>query len=256
MKVIYYLFSFLFGAAIGSFLNVVMFRMPKGISIVKPHSFCPHCKKPIPWHENIPIVSYIVLQGKCSGCQKPISIRYPVVEFITGCLFFLSFMRFNISIEFFFYIFFFCSLIVIAGIDFSYQIIPDIISIPGILMGLIFHLIKGGIVFGLVGMVFGGGLIFLIRVVGGWAYKKEVMGLGDVYLAAMIGSFVGFPLIIGSIFIGALVGALLGVIYIISTHQSRESPIPFGPFLGIGGMAVIIFEPQIYKFFALLGVTI
>ncbi len=256
MKIIYYIFSFLFGAVIGSFLNVLMFRIPKGISIIKPNSFCPHCKKPIEWYENIPLVSYLLLRGKCSGCQKQISIRYPFVELVTGCLFFYLFIKYNLGPEFFFYVFFFCSLIVISGIDFSYQIIPDIFSIPGIFIGLVFQIMKGNFILGLIGAVFGGGLILLIRVIGGWAYKKEVMGLGDVYLSAMIGAFVGFPLIITSIFIGAFVGAILGVIYIIATHQSRESPIPFGPFLAIGGVIVIIFKPQIIHFFALLGINL
>ncbi len=256
MNVIVHIFSFLFGAAIGSFLNVIIFRLPKGMSIVTPNSFCPHCKKSIPWYENIPIVSYLYLGGKCSGCHKPISIRYPMVELLTGCLFLYLYVCYGIHLQFFFYIYFFCSLIIIAGIDFSYQIIPDIISVPGIIVGLIFQIISNNFVLGLVGAVFGGGLILLIRVVGGWAYKREVMGMGDIYLTAMIGAFVGFPLVIASVFIAALVGAILGVIYVISTHQSRESPIPFGPFLGLGGIAVIVFNTQVIQFFRLLGINI
>ncbi len=254
MKIIFYIFPFIFGAAIGSFLNVLMFRMPKGMSIIKPNSFCPHCKKAITWFENIPIVSYIFLKGKCSGCHKSISIHYPFVELITACLFLYLFIHYNLNFEFFFYIFFFCSLIVISGIDFSYQIIPDTISIPGIVIGLIFQILMGNFVLGLIGAIFGGGLILLIRVIGGWAYKKEVMGMGDVYLTAMIGAFVAFPLIIASIFIAALVGAILGIIYVISTRQSRESPIPFGPFLSIGGVIVIVFNTQVIQLFGLVGI--
>lgn len=254
MKLIYYIFSFLFGAAIGSFLNVLIYRLPREKSIIKPNSFCPHCKKAIKWHENIPILSFIILKGKCSECQNPISIHYPLIESITACLFLYLFIKYNLTLGFFVYIIFFCSLIVISGIDFSHQIIPDIISIPGIFLGLIFQIINSNFIFGLIGMIFGGGLILLIRVIGGWTYKKEVMGLGDVYLAAMIGVFVGFPFIIASIFIAAFVGSILGVVYIISTRQSRESPIPFGPFLSIGGMAVVIFQPQVYRFFASLGI--
>ena len=144
--------------------------------------------------------------------------------------------------------------IVVAFIDFSFQVIPDIISMPGIVLGMIYQILKGDFMVGLVGMIFGGGLILLLRVIGGKVYKKEVMGLGDVYLTAMIGAFVGFPFIIPAIFVAALIGAILGVIFIISTHQSRESPIPFGPFLGIGGMAVIIFQSLFQQLFALLGV--
>lgn len=256
MNVIVYIFAFLFGAAIGSFLNVVMFRLPKGISIISPHSFCPHCKKSIPWYENIPIVGYLYLGGKCSGCRKPISIHYPIIELLTGCLFLYLSISYGLGIQFFFYIYFCCSLIIIAGIDLSYQIIPDIVSFPGIAIGLVFQLITNNFILGLIGALFGGGLILLIRVIGGRAYKKEVMGMGDVYLTAMIGAFVGFPLIIASIFMAALSGAILGVIYVISTHQSRESPIPFGPFLGVGGIAVIVFNPQVIQFFRLLGITL
>ena len=145
-------------------------------------------------------------------------------------------------------------MLTVAFIDFSFQVIPDVISIPGIIIGILYQITLGDFMAGLIGMLFGGGLIFLIRIIGGKAYKKEVMGLGDVYLTAMIGAFVGFPFIIPAIFIAALVGAVLGMIFIASTHQSRESPIPFGPFLAFGGMAVIIFHPQIHKLLALLGV--
>lgn len=254
MQVIFYIFAFAFGSAIGSFLNVLIYRLPRRISIVAPHSFCPYCKKPIRWHENIPVLSYLWLKGKCSNCHKSIALHYPIVEVLAGLLFIYAYSRFQLTFEFFFIIFFFCSLIVIAFIDFSFQLIPDIISIPGIAVGVLYHIIKGDLLTGIAGLIFGGGLILVIRVIGGRVYKKEVMGLGDVYLTAMIGAFVGFPFIIPAIFIAALVGAILGILYIISTHQSRESPIPFGPFLAIGGIAVIIFETQIYRFFTLLGV--
>ncbi len=256
VNIVLHIFAFLLGTAIGSFLNVVMYRMPKRISIIKPNSFCPHCKKPIKWYENIPLVSYIVLRGKCSNCGKPISVRYFIVELITGCVFLYLFSRFGLSFSFLFYAYFFSVLIAISGIDFVYQVIPDILSMPGILIGLLFHLIQGTFLVSLIGAIFGGGLILLIRFLGGAIYKKEVMGLGDVYLTAMIGAFVGFPFIIPAIFIGALVGAILGVIFVISTGQSRESPIPFGPFLSFGGMAAIIFEPQIIQLFATLGVNV
>jgi leader peptidase (prepilin peptidase)/N-methyltransferase len=232
-----------------------MYRVPNGISIVKPNSFCPECKKPIVWYENIPLVSYIALRGKCSNCKKPISVRYFIVELITGLVFLYLFSQYKLSLSFLFYAYFFSVLIAISGIDFAYQLIPDMLSIPGILIGLIFHLTQGSFLISLIGAVFGGGLILLIRTLGGWVYKKEVMGLGDVYLTAMIGAFVGFPFIIAAIFTGALVGAVLGIAYVISTHQSRESPIPFGPFLSLGGMIVIIFEPQVVRFFAAMGVN-
>ncbi len=256
MNFVLHVFAFLLGAAIGSFLNVVMYRLPEGISIIKPNSFCPACKKPIIWYENIPLVSYVFLGGKCSNCKKPISIRYFIVELITGLVFLYLFTQFKLSLSFLFYAYFFSVLIAISGIDFAHQLIPDVLSMPGILIGLIFHLIQGSFLPSLIGAAFGGGLILLIRTLGGWVYKKEVMGLGDVYLTAMIGAFVGFPFIIPAIFIGALAGAVLGIAYVISTRQSRESPIPFGPFLSLGGMIVIILELQIIQLFAFLGVNL
>lgn len=254
MRLILCIFSFLFGAAIGSFLNVLIYRIPLGKSIVKPGSFCPQCKKPIKWYENIPIVSFLLLRGKCSGCKTPISIHYPLVELLTGLVFLVLFLKFDIGMEFFFYLFFFCSLIVISGIDFLHQEIFDITVIPGIFIGLIFQLLNGNIKVALIGLFFGSGLIFLIRVIGKLVYKKEVMGLGDVYLTAMIGVFVGFPFILVTIFCAALTGSIMGILYIVSTKQGRESPIPFGPFLSIGGAVVILFHNQVVEMFALLGV--
>jgi len=254
MHVVQYIFVFAFGAAIGSFLNVLIYRLPRRISIIAPHSFCPKCKKAIRWYENIPIISYVLLRGKCARCSKSISLRYPVVEALTGSLFVYALYRFHLTAEFMFIAFFFSAMIAISFIDFAFQVIPDVISLPGIFLGIIYIIIKGDFITGLVGLLFGGGLILFIRVIGGKVYKKEVMGLGDVYLTAMIGVFVGFPYIIPAIFIAALVGAVLGIIFIISTHQSRESPIPFGPFLAIGGIVVIIFHSQVTAFFRMLGV--
>jgi leader peptidase (prepilin peptidase)/N-methyltransferase len=254
LHIVYYVFAFVFGSAIGSFLNVLIYRLPRQLSIVAPHSFCPECRKAIRWYENIPIVSFLMLKGKCSGCRNRISLRYPIVEAITALLFVYALSRYGFGYNFFFIVYFFCGLTVITFIDFSFQVIPDLISIPGIFLGIIFQALNGNFIAGLFGMLFGGGMILFIRVIGGKVYKKEVMGLGDVYLTAMIGAFVGFPFILPAIFIGALVGATLGIVYIASTHQNRESPIPFGPFLSLGGAAVIIFEPYVYKLFSILGI--
>ena len=246
----------MFGMIIGSFLNVLIYRIPRGLSIIKPNSFCPNCNKPITWYENIPLFSYIMLGGQCSKCRTGISIQYPVVEVITGLFFLFSFLRYGATLDFFFHIIFFCLLVVISGIDLTHQIIPDILSFPGIALGLLYQLSHGTIVSGIAGLIFGGGLILIIRFVGGLVYRKEVMGMGDVFLCAMIGAFVGFPYIIAAIFFGALFGAVLGVVYIVSTRQSRESPIPFGPFLSIGGLSIVLFRHLITTFFSNLGIFI
>jgi leader peptidase (prepilin peptidase)/N-methyltransferase len=246
----------MFGMIIGSFLNVLIYRIPRKLSIVKPNSFCPRCNKPIAWYENIPLISYLMLGGQCSKCHTPISLQYPLVEVITGVFFLFAFLRYGFTLDFFFHIIFFCLLIAISGIDLTHQVIPDILSFPGIAFGLLYQLLHGTIVSGIAGLLFGGGLILIIRLVGGRVYKKEVMGMGDVFLCAMIGAFVGFPYIIAAIFFGALFGAVLGIVYIISTRQSRESPIPFGPFLSIGGLSIVLFRHLITQFFSDLGIFI
>jgi len=239
------IFMILLGLVIGSFMNVLIYRLPRELSIVKPRSFCPACKKPIPWYENIPLVSFVFLGGRCSNskCRKPISFQYPLVELLTGALFLYLFLIHGFSIWFLFYAYFFCGLIVISGIDLTHHEIPDAITIPGILLGLALQIWQGTWPLGLLGAGFGGGLILLMRVLGGWAWKKEVMGMGDVYLIAMIGAYVGFPDVILAIFLAALAGAIFGIGFCIVTRKNMgEAYIPFGPFLGLGGALIIILK--------------
>jgi len=254
LRLIYSIFAFILGTAIGSFINVLIYRLPRGISIIKPGSFCPHCKKPIRWYENIPILSFILLGGRCSNCEKPISWQYPTVELLSGLFFLWSFVKFKISLNLFFILIFFALLIAISGIDFTYQLIPDALSIPGIISGLAFQILNKNFYSGLIGMLFGGGLIFLIRVLGNRVYKKEVMGLGDVYLTAMIGAYIGFPMIIPGIFLAALSGSIFGIIYLVAAHKSKENPIPFGPFLSLGGILIILFQSFIVGVLSRLGI--
>ncbi len=254
MKIFYSIVVFIFGSAIGSFLNVLIYRMPRALSIIKPGSFCPYCKKSIKWFENIPIVSFIFLGGKCRQCKNPISIQYPLIELLTALLLLWAFTRFSFKVNFFLIAIFFIILIVISGIDFTHQVIPDVFSIPGIFIGLIYQFLNHNFLSGLIGTLFGGGIIFLMRVLGGWVYKKEVMGMGDVYLVALIGAFVGFPMIIPAIFIAALLGTIFGMIYLTVTHQSKDNPIPFGPFLSAGGVIVTVFYNQIIQFLRNVGI--
>lgn len=254
MKFFYPIIIFILGSIIGSFLNVIICRMPLGLSIISPGSFCPHCKKSINWYENIPIISFLFLGGRCSGCKNPISLQYPLVELLSALLLLWSYTKFNFRLDFFFNAIFFIVLIVISGIDFKHKVIPDILSIPGIFVGLIYQFFNHNFLPGLIGALFGAGLIFLIRVLGGWVYKKEVMGMGDVYLVGLIGAFVGFPMIIPAIFIAALLGSVFGIIYLGITRQSRDSPIPFGPFLSAGGVIGVMLQNQIIQFFRALNI--
>ncbi|MEO0142486.1 MAG: prepilin peptidase [candidate division WOR-3 bacterium] len=255
MKILYIIIIFILGTAIGSFINVLIYRLPRGISIIKPNSFCPHCKKSILWYENIPIVSFLSLGGRCSRCKKTISLHYPLVELLTGILFLWSFLKYGFSLNLILVLLFFIFLIIISGIDYTFQLIPDILSIPGIILGLIFQMLNRNFYSGLAGMFFGGALILLIRILGGRIYKKEVMGMGDVYLTAMLGSYTGFPMVIPAIFIAALVGSCFGIIYLAITHQDKDKPIPFGPFLSIGGAVTFMFALSIQGFLRTIGIS-
>jgi leader peptidase (prepilin peptidase)/N-methyltransferase len=256
MNIIYPVFAFLFGAVFGSFMNVLIYRLPRALSIVAPRSFCPKCKKPIPAYENIPILSFVLLRGRCARCRAPISWQYPAVEALTGLVFLFLFLRYGMSFDLLFFLFFFCGLIVISGIDLTHQLIPDVISLPGIIIGIVYQLTNHNLLYGIIGAAFGGILILMIRIIGGWAYKKEVMGMGDVYLTAMIGAFVGFPNVILAIFIAAVFGAVIGIVYLSVTRKHRETPIPFGPFLALGGTAVIVTRIELLNIITRISVRI
>jgi leader peptidase (prepilin peptidase) / N-methyltransferase len=191
-------FVFIFGAAIGSFLNVCIFRLPAKTSIVKPRSQCPYCQHPIRNGDNIPLISFILLHGKCRDCGGKISWRYPLVEFITALLALLLFLQFGLTLKFLIFFIFTAVLIVVTFIDFDYQIIPDIITLPGI---PIFFLLA---IFGvkipwmeaLIGLLIGGGVLFAIAFVYELLTKREGMGGGDIKLLAMIGGFLGWKSLI------------------------------------------------------------
>jgi leader peptidase (prepilin peptidase)/N-methyltransferase len=183
---------FLLGAVMGSFFNVIIYRLPKSISIVTPPSHCPGCGEKIQWKDNIPIISYIILNGKCRNCDFHIPIKYLVVETISAFLFLFSYLRFGISLELFTFLVFVSLLIPISFIDLHTTLIPDSISISGIVLGLALSVFRGLVLISLIGAIAGALLILIIIIAGRKVYKQEVMGYGDIKLAAMIGAFVGW----------------------------------------------------------------
>lgn len=239
---------FVFGAGliVGSFLNVCIFRMPREQSIIKPRSFCPHCKKMIPWYDNIPLLSYVLLGGACRLCKKRISFQYFLVELITG-LFFISFYHsFGVSWPFLIYMIFVCGLIVATFVDFNFRIIPDEISVGGIVVGLLIsfaypalhnessHLL--GLYRSFLGVIIGGGTIWLTGIIGDFVFKKETMGGGDVKLLAMIGAFLGWPMALLTFFIAPFFGSVIGIIIKIKT---KSSLIAYGPYLALASILVL-----------------
>ena len=226
---------FLLGAVMGSFFNVIIYRLPKSISIVTPPSHCPGCGEKIQWKDNIPIISYIILNGKCRKCDFHIPIKYLVVETISAFLFLFSYLRFGISLELFTFLVFVSLLIPISFIDLHTTLIPDSISISGIVLGLALSVFRGLVLISLIGAIAGALLISIIIIAGRKVYKQEVMGYGDIKLAAMIGAFVGWAGVLLTVMIGSFLGAVYGLIQIKRGKLTMKSQVPFGPYLAIGG---------------------
>ncbi|MBT1076606.1 prepilin peptidase [Geobacter grbiciae] len=253
--VIFALFSFLLGAAVGSFLNVCIYRLPAGESVVSPPSRCPACGAGIrPWH-NIPILGWLILGGKCHDCGAPISPRYPFVELLNGLLSLALFLKFGPSPTFL-VLFVFCSaLVAVTFIDLDHQIIPDVISLPGIVVGFAcsFALPWLGWKSSLIGIVAGGGSLLAVA----WLYelltKKEGMGGGDIKLLAMMGAFLGWRSVPFIIFASSLIGSVIGVTLMLVQNKDSKLAIPFGPFLATGAVLYIFFGKAIITWYLTLG---
>jgi leader peptidase (prepilin peptidase)/N-methyltransferase len=245
------IFSFLLGLVLGSFMNVCIYRLPQNESIVRPPSSCPHCGEQIRFYDNIPLVSYAILGGKCRRCRGKISWRYPTIELMTGFLSLALFIRYGPSYQYLVFLIFVAALVTISFIDLDYQIIPDVISIPGIGAGFAAALLLGQIswVDSLAGIAAGGGSLYLV----GIGYKsltgKEGMGFGDVKLLAMIGAWMGWRPLLLTILISSLSGAVIGTAFLLFSGQSARSRIPFGPFLSLGALVVFFFGPQLTRWY-------
>ncbi|MGB7573287.1 MAG: prepilin peptidase [Thermodesulfobacteriota bacterium] len=247
--------SIIFGAIMGSFLNVCSIRLPKEESIVAPGSHCPQCKKPIKFYDNLPLVSYLLLKGRCRYCHSPISIQYPLVEGITALGSLILFMKFGLSLSYLIYFAFVAALIVITVIDLYHQIIPDVISLPGIGVGLLASLIIPQITFlnSLLGVLLGGGSLFLVATLYQWLFKREGMGGGDVKLLAMIGAFLGWKAVILTILLGSLIGSITGIIIMVSKGKDFKYAIPFGPFLSLGAVIALFYGPSLINWYLYLN---
>ena len=251
----WHIVSIIFGAIVGSFLNVCICRLPKGESIITPGSHCPHCQTPIRFYDNIPLISYLLLGGKCRNCKGNISFQYPLVEGITALSSFLLFMKFGLSWSYLFYFIFVASLIVITGIDLFHQIIPDVISLPGIGLGLSASLIIPHLTFlnSLTGMLLGGGSLFLVATLYQWLFKREGMGGGDVKLLAMIGAFLGWKAVILTILLSSLIGSISGIIIMVLKGKDFKYAIPFGPFLSLGAVISLFYGEKIITWYLYLN---
>jgi len=233
--------SVLLGLVVGSFLNVCIHRLPKGESVVRPVSRCPLCAVPIRWYDNIPLLSFLLLRGRCRACGGRIAWRYPVVEALTGSLFLLTMLRFGLGVRSIFLLIFISGLVVVTFIDLDHEIIPHMVTLPGIPLGLLGSLITRDPSprEAAAGALIGAGLVYLVAVYAEVAFQKESMGGGDVNLLAMIGAFLGWRLALLSFFLAVVVGACLSLVLIATRALSRKDRIPFGPFLAFGAVVAL-----------------
>ena len=237
--------AFIVGTVMGCFSNVCIYRIPLQLSIVQPGSYCPACKTPLAVLDNIPVLSYIFLRGECRYCLSRISWRYPLVELLSGIFYLLLYIKFDIPV-FIIYTLLVTSLIIITFIDIDHKIIPNVITLPGIPIGLVLayfflpHTIKSA----LLGLFGGGGLLLLMAVIypGG-------MGGGDIKMIAMLGAFLGWEKVFLTIFSGSLIGSIIGIAMIILKKGGRKTKIPFGPYLASGAILSIFFGNTLIDYY-------
>lgn len=238
------------GLAVGSFLNVCIHRLPRKASIVQPPSSCPSCGYVLRWLDNIPVVSYLMLGGRCRKCRTPISIRYPIVEILTMAIFILHYVVFGADVILVPRLLFACILIVLFAIDLEHHLLPNVITIPGIVVGLAFStMLPPGLLDALIGTVLGGGILWLI----GEAYYRysgvEGMGGGDVKMLAMIGAFLGWKLVILTLVFSSFAGALVGLLVIAIRRGGMKYALPYGTFLSLAALVASLFGARIVAWY-------
>jgi leader peptidase (prepilin peptidase)/N-methyltransferase len=252
---IFPLFALVTGMVVGSFLNVCICRLPRDESVVSPPSHCPQCDYLIRWYDNIPLLSYLLLRGRCRGCGARISIQYPLVELLNGLLTLALFLRFGPTLAFL-VLFLFCSaLVVITFIDLEHQIIPDEISLPGIVIGFIcsFFLPGHSWLNSLLGILLGGGSLLLVAYAYQWLTGNDGMGGGDIKLLAMMGAFLGWKSILFIVFASSLVGSVIGITMMLVQKKDSKLAIPFGPYLAFGAVLYIFYGRQIIHWYLNMG---
>jgi len=242
----------LVGLLIGSFLNVCIYRIPRKESIVWPPSHCPACGSRVRPYQNVPVLSYLWLKGRCGTCRGSISLKYPIVEALNGFSYGVIVWHFGLEWQAVVYAALVSALLVAAVIDLEHQIIPDTITLPGIAIGLICAatVLPLALTDSILGLVLGGGLLWALAIASPYLFGKEGMGGGDIKLLAMIGAFLGWKSTVLTIMIGALVGAGVGIALILLKIMRRDQYLPFGPFLVLGALVSMFFHQEIFAWYA------
>jgi leader peptidase (prepilin peptidase)/N-methyltransferase len=249
MELVPELFVIALGLAVGSFLNVCIHRLPLRLSLVRPASRCPRCETPLKAYDNIPVIGYVMLGGKCRSCGLPISFQYPVVEIITGALFLGAYMMFPPPLVYQ-RVLFGCAMIVLFVIDLEHRILPDVITLPGIVVGfLLSFFMPPGWLDSLIGITIGGGSLWLIGEVYFRVRHEEGMGFGDVKMLAMIGAFLGWKLMLLTLVLSSFLGSAVGIAMIVSKRGDLKYALPFGTFLAIAAIAAAFGGDQIVDWY-------
>jgi leader peptidase (prepilin peptidase)/N-methyltransferase len=234
------------GMIVGSFLNVCIHRLPLRESVMWPSSRCPQCRAQLKPYDNIPVVSYLMLRGRCRSCGNLISVQYPIVELLTGIHFFAAFLLFDPPLLYQ-RLLFACAMVVLFVIDLEHRILPDVITLPGIILGLIFSFfLPPGWLDSLIGLVVGGGSLWLMGEIYFRLRHEEGMGFGDVKMLAMIGAFLGWKAVLVTLVLSSFSGAIIGLIMMAAGRGNMKYALPFGTFLAIGAVvAMVAGEPLV-----------
>jgi leader peptidase (prepilin peptidase)/N-methyltransferase len=257
-------YAFAIGAIVGSFLNVVIYRYPRELSVVHPRSHCPNCDTLIRWYDNVPILSYLLLRARCRHCRTPISIRYPLIELANGLFYLAVFLRTGPTVAFLLVAAIVSMTVVLIFIDLEIQILPDVIDIPGIVIGVaIGWLLLGAgdhrlvlatnLTDSLIGVALGGGLLLVVAL----SYKLirgvDGMGLGDVKMMAMIGAVSGWRAVLSVLLVSAVAGSIIGIGIAIVRRSDLKFALPFGVFLGLGFLTVLFFGSEYFSWLPTLA---
>lgn len=231
----------LFGACIGSFLNVCIYRLPRRESLMWPASRCTSCQRALAWYENVPILGWLTLRGRCRTCHAGISVMYPVVEATTAVIFVSGYLMYGWTALLAVRLLFACAMVVLFVIDLQHQILPNVITLPGVVIGLALSLVMPpGWLSSLIGILAGGGV--LLAVMEGYARARGVegLGMGDVKMLAMIGAFLGWPLMLLTLVLASFSGSAVGLALMAARLAGGKTALPFGTFLAVGAIVAAV----------------
>ena len=240
----------LFGLCVGSFLNVCIHRLPRKQSVVSPGSRCPSCGYELRWYDNIPVLSYVMLRARCRSCSRPISLQYPLIEVVTAVVFLAHWYAFGPTPLFAARLGFGCALIALFMIDLEHQILPDVITLPGIVIGVALSLfLPPGPIESLIGVLLGGGLLWAIAEAWFRLRKVDAMGFGDVKMLAMVGAWLGWKMVVLTFVLSSMMGGLVGAVLLASRRADMATRVPFGTMLAVAAMIASLYGGPIVAWY-------